>query len=591
LAHEMVDDATIRVLLVEDNPGDAGLIREELRGAEHGGAAPTAFAIVCADRLAAGLERLAGDKIDVVLLDLSLPDAHGLGSLARVRAAAPTTPVLVLTGFDDQELAARAVREGAQDYLVKGQVEGEVLGRTIRYAIERGRLLASERVARAEAEAARQRAEEANLELVRLAAEAETANRAKSTFLATMSHELRTPLNAIAGYTQLLEMGLHGPVTESQRDALHRIHVNHGWLVSLVTEILDYAKLESGQLRLDLRDLVVSELLEGLETAVGPQVRVKGLYFHCCPGCDGKLVRADRERARQIVLNLVSNAIKFTDRGGVIRVSCDERDGRIATHVEDTGRGIPPDKLEKIFEPFVQLEQGFTRSAGGAGLGLAISRDLARAMRGDLLVESVPGRGSVFTLWLPAAHGTESAPRTAAAAGATPEPTARGGEGYSAAAMVEIARYVAREADQIVYGLAWRLREDPLTPQARAVSTLELTDHIETLLTDVAKSLSLVAEMGGEPSQILRDGTEVQRLLSERHGAQRARLGWTETAHAREFEILRDEVATSVRGGAAAVPLRTSDVDMALALLRGFIEHAEHASLRGMRLAVVAGRT
>jgi signal transduction histidine kinase len=587
----MLDPPTITVLLVEDNPGDARLIREELRGAEHSGAAPTAFSIVCADRLATGLERLAADKIDVVLLDLSLPDAHGLGTLARLREAAPTTPVLVLTGFDDQELAARAVREGAQDYLLKDRVEGGVLGRTIRYAIERGRLLASERVAREEAEAARQHAEEANLDLVRLAAEAETANRAKSAFLATMSHELRTPLNAIAGYTQLLEMGLHGPVTESQRDALHRIHANQGWLVSLITEILDYAKLESGRLRLDLRDLVVSELFEGLETAVGPQVQAKGLSFDCCSGCDGKLVRADRERVRQIVLNLVSNAIKFTDRGGVIRVSCEERNGRIATHVEDTGRGIPPDKLESIFEPFVQIEQELTRSAGGAGLGLAISRDLAKAMRGDLMVESVPGRGSVFTLWLPGAHGPEAAPRTAAAAGAPPEPAPPGGEAYSAAAMAAIARHVAREAEYIVDGLARRLREDPLTPQARAVGTLELKDHIGTLLTDVAKSLSLVVEMGGEPSQILRDGTEVQRLLAERHGAQRARLSWTETAHAREFEILRDGVETCVRQGAAAVPLGSADVHMSLALLRGFIEHAEHASLRCMRLAVAARRT
>jgi signal transduction histidine kinase len=587
----MRDPPTITVLVVEDNPGDARLIREELRGAEHGGAAPTAFSIVCADRLAAGLERLAADKIDVVLLDLSLPDAHGLDTLSRLREAAPTTPVLVLTGFDDQELAARAVREGAQDYLVKDQVQGEVLGRTIRYAIERGRLLASERVAREEAEAARQHAEEANLDLVRLAAEAETANRAKSAFLATMSHELRTPLNAIAGYTQLLEMGLHGPVTESQRDALHRIHANQGWLVSLVTEILDYAKLESGRLRLDVRDLVVSELLDGLETAVGPQVRAKGLYFDCCRSCDGKLVRADRERVRQIVLNLLSNAIKFTDRGGVIRVSCEERNDRIATHVEDTGRGIAPDKLESIFEPFFQVEQELTRSAGGAGLGLAISRDLAKAMRGDLMVESVPGRGSVFTLWLPGAHSTEAAARTAAATGAPPEPAPPETEAYSAAAMAAIARHVAREAEQIVDGLARRLREDPLTPQARAVSTLELRDHIGTLLTDVAKSLSLVVEMGGEPSQILRDGTEVQRLLAERHGAQRARLGWAETAHAREFEIVRDEVETSVRRGAPAAPLRSADVDLALALLRGFIQHAEHASLRGMRLAVAAGRT
>jgi signal transduction histidine kinase len=582
-----MDGPTVTVLLVEDNPGDARLIQEELRRVEHTDAAPAGFALLCADRLAAGLERLAADEVDVVLLDLSLPDAHGLGTLAKLRQAAPATPVLVLTGLDDEDLAARAVREGAQDYLVKDRVDGAVLGRTIRYAIERGRLLASERRARAEAETARQLAEEANLELVRLAAEAEAANRTKSAFLATMSHELRTPLNAIAGYTQLLEMELHGPVTEAQRDALHRIHANQAWLVSLVTEILDYAKLESGRLRLDLRDLPVSELFEGLETAIGPQLRAKGLCFTCCPGCDDKLARADPERVRQIVLNLMSNAIKFTECGGTIRLSCEARDGGVAIRVQDTGRGIPPEKLESIFEPFVQVEQGLTRSAGGAGLGLAISRDLARAMRGDLTVDSTPGRGSAFTLWLPGAYGQEAV--GSPAAGALPQPAPPAGDTYPSRVMAAIARHVAREADRIVGVLARRLREDPLTPQARGMSTLELKNHLATLLTDLAKSLSIVAETGGDPSQILRDGTEVQHLLCERHGAQRARHGWTEAAHAREFEILREEVEASVRRGVETVPVAGDSVDRSLATLHGFLEHAEHVSLRGSRLAAAAG--
>jgi signal transduction histidine kinase len=581
-----MDPSTITVLLVEDNPGDARLIREELRGVERTDTAPTAFALLCADRLAVGLERLAADKVDVVLLDLSLPDAHGLSTLAKLREVAPATPVLVLTGLDDQELAAQAVREGAQDYLVKDRVDGGVLGRTIRYAIERGRLLASERVARAEAETARQRAEEANLELVRLAAEAEAANRAKSAFLATMSHELRTPLNAILGYAQLLEMGLHGPLNDGQRDALHRIHANQAWLVSLVTEILDYAKLESGRLRLDVRDVSVSDLFAGVDTAIGPQVRAKGLCFECCAACGDTRVRVDQERVRQIVLNLVSNAIKFTERGGLIRVSCEEADGRVLTHVRDTGRGIPPDMLESIFEPFVQVEQELTRSAGGAGLGLAISRDLARAMRGDLTVESAPGSGSVFTLWLPIAYDEEDWVPPAPGQPAEPAPT--GPDAYAVAVMATIARHVARESDQIVDTLAWRLREDPLTPKARPLSALELKDHIGTLLTDVARCLLIVAETGRDSSQILRDATDVQRLLSERHGAQRARLGWTETTHAREFEILRDELEASVRRGASAAPLRGADVNRAIALLRGFIEYAEHVSLRGMRLAAAA---
>jgi signal transduction histidine kinase len=399
----------IRVLLVEDNPADARLIHEEFRELERAGGSGThSYTLVYADRLVTGLARLAEGTVDVVLLDLALPDGYGMATLERVRAAAPATPVLVLTGLDDEGLAARAVREGAQDYLVKGRVNGEVLGRTILYAIERGRLLASERAAREEAETARVRAEAANLELVRLAAEAEAANRAKSAFLAVMSHELRTPLNAIAGHTQLLEMGLHGVVTDAQREALHRIHNNQARLLALVTQVLDYAKLESGQLRLQLTEVAASSLLIGIEDAVGPEVRAKQLCFECCaePGvAPAPAVRADPARVQQILLNLVSNALKFTDPGGAVRVWCDRADERhVALRVSDTGCGIPADKLESIFEPFVQVEPALTRSAGGAGLGLAISRDLARAMRGDLTAESIPGAGSTFTLTLPIAR-------------------------------------------------------------------------------------------------------------------------------------------------------------------------------------------
>jgi signal transduction histidine kinase/PAS domain-containing protein len=268
-------------------------------------------------------------------------------------------------------------------------------------ALENARLVADARAARAEAEQRARDLEASNMELVRLAAEAEAANRTKSDFLAVMSHELRTPLNAILGYVRLVEMGLHGPVTDAQRAALDKVAQNQGRLLSLITDILDYAKLESGQLRLAATNVAARVVLDGVEAAILPLAHAKGIAYECGSGCDTVIMRADPERAQQILLNLLSNAVKFTNKGGSVRVWCEALERRAAIHVRDTGRGIPRDKLERIFEPFVQVDATLSRTQEGIGLGLAISRDLARGMGGDLVVESQEGVGSRFTLLLP----------------------------------------------------------------------------------------------------------------------------------------------------------------------------------------------
>jgi len=240
----------------------------------------------------------------------------------------------------------------------------------------------------------------ARLAADRARAEAEGANRAKSEFLANMSHELRTPLQAISGYVELIDMGLRGPVTDEIREDLRRIRASQRVLLRLVEDVLDVAKLGTGHVEVDLSAVALHDLLSSAEAHVFPQLYAKSLRYEY-RGCDPAVtVRANRERLQQIILNLLSNAIKFTAAGGAIVLSVETAAKAVVIRVADNGRGIPADKLDEIFEPFVRVESGFSRANDGAGLGLAISRALSRAMGGDLTVESTLGRGSTFTLSL-----------------------------------------------------------------------------------------------------------------------------------------------------------------------------------------------
>ena len=232
---------------------------------------------------------------------------------------------------------------------------------------------------------------------------AEDANRVKSQFLATMSHELRTPLNAIGGYVDLFDLGLRGPLTEEQRADLSRIKLNARILLRLIDDVLDFAKLESGRVEYRITDIQVDEVLWNLEAFIAPMLRQKGLTYHFEPCGTKAVARADRDKVQQIALNLLSNATKFTDHGRVV-VRCVAGADVLDIEVTDTGRGIAPEMLETVFEPFVQEHADLTRTAQGTGLGLAISRQLARGMGGDVTVESALGRGSTFTLRLPRAR-------------------------------------------------------------------------------------------------------------------------------------------------------------------------------------------
>ena len=243
--------------------------------------------------------------------------------------------------------------------------------------------------------------------------EAEAANRAKMEFLAVMSHELRTPLNAIAGYAELLRMGLRGPVTPEQLEDLNRITRSERALLSLINDILNFARLEAAEVKFACERVPLSPLLSDIEALVAPQLRAKQLSFRVGDCDEGFAAQADADKVRQIVINLVSNAVKFTPAAGSIALDCEADDAMVRVLVRDNGVGIPKEKLQAVFEPFVQLDRSLTNVGEGSGLGLAISRDLARGMGGDLVAESAVGEGSTFILSLPCARddGARTSPR------------------------------------------------------------------------------------------------------------------------------------------------------------------------------------
>lgn len=254
----------------------------------------------------------------------------------------------------------------------------------------------------------RRLAEDRAIDDARKVAKSQEANRTKSEFLAAMSHELRTPLNAIGGYADLLLVGVGGEISDQQRQYLTRIRGSQQHLLAIINDLLNFSRVEAGQLVYDIGPTPLCEVLETVTPMIIPQATAKGLHVVHPAGVD-IIARADMAKVEQILINLLSNAVKFTPPGGRIELSCQRVGDRVALQVLDTGIGIPPGDVESIFEPFVQVGRSLTSPHEGTGLGLAISRDLAKAMHGELLVESRLGEGSRFTLWLPAYDAADQA--------------------------------------------------------------------------------------------------------------------------------------------------------------------------------------
>ena len=447
-------------------------------------------------------------------------------------------------------------------------------------------------------------------------AAAEASDRAKSEFLATMSHEIRTPVNAILGYHELLDLEIDGPLTLGQRRHLARASASGRHLVALITEVLDFSRLEATHVPVQRAAFRVGDAVAAALSLVTPDARVRGLEVADAVSgfAAGLAAWGDEARVRQILVNLLANAIKFTDARegapGRVTVSAGAAtqaspDARLAgegpwvyLRVEDTGPGIPADRQEAIFEPFVQVDMSLTRAHGGTGLGLAISRRLARLMGGDVTVWSDEGVGSAFFVWLPAAPvesretgGVEGREPGGAASG---EPTttgggAAGGTTAGGATLRALSDVVLAELERVLHAYVARLRSDPATPSAHAVDERQLEDHLASFLADLASTLAGLDVSAGAPTDGLRDGTIIQRVIAERHGAQRARLGWSEAAVRREFTILEEELAAALRRRApGSLPGPTPDVrqgeaERALELLGQALAVAERLSLESYR--------
>jgi signal transduction histidine kinase len=370
---------TLQVLLVEDNAGDARLLREMFSKEAAG-----SFALTHLTRMSEAEKHLARGGVDIVLLDMGLPDGHGLETLRRARAAAPDVVMIVLTGLEDEALAAVAIKEGAQDYLIKGQIENRALPRALRHAMDRHRM---------QAETDAMRAHQLQL---------------KDEFLSHVSHELRSPLTSIYSFTSIISDGLAGETNPQQNEYLQIILRNVRQLQSMIEDLLEVTQAQAGKLKIELQSVSLDDAVEYAVATLRGAAKEKEIALTYRASGELPLAYADAMRIRQVLTILMDNAVKYTPDGGMVNVQagvCPQDPGFLQVEISDSGCGIKPDAIAHIFEHLYQVSDPAiaTGRAGrrGLGLGLHIAKELVTRQGGEIWVTSEPLQGSHFIFTIP----------------------------------------------------------------------------------------------------------------------------------------------------------------------------------------------
>lgn len=372
-----------RVLVVEDNPDDAFALRLHLNEARS-----ARYEVVECETLSEGIDRLASDGFDIVLLDLSLPDCHGPQTVIRTVNAAPSVPIVVLTGLDDERVGIDAVQAGAQDYLVKGSFDTYSLQRVIRYSIERHKLLLQQTATAARWAAMAE-------ENARLVEAVEASDRLKTRFVATMSHELRSTLSAIINLTEILNDSHTERSKARHKEVVRLVRQTAQESLRVLDATIELSRAETSDAAAADRPLVVAELFTQLEKET--RVKQRGVKLSWTVEGDVPDLILDAVKLKMILRNLLSNALKFT-RDGQVAITARHAGDRVELTVRDSGKGIAAEQIPLLFEPFVQLA-GEPR--GGGGLGLYVVQRLVQLLGGTIQVESTVGEGSAFTVGLP----------------------------------------------------------------------------------------------------------------------------------------------------------------------------------------------
>ncbi|MEA5576682.1 ATP-binding protein [Anabaena sp. UHCC 0451] len=393
---------TLKILVVDDDEVDRMAVSLVLKNAG-----------VCMELSEASdhnhaLSALENTNFDCVFLDSSLPNQDSFTLIHKLHSLKIRVPLVILAAQEEKQIAVELLQAGATDYLIKSQLNSDILAHTLRNAI---------RLYRAEikADLAYQQLKESSEKLIQKNQELEKqrqqiqlqnlklleASQLKSQFLATISHELRTPMNAIIGFSQILLRPKFGQLSHQQGDMVERILNNGKHLLMLLNEVLDFSKLEAGKLEIKPEIFDLSKIVNNTVAEIRSLAEAKNLSLLVEINLENTLVFNDPVRIRQILINLLSNAVKFTEYGGIRVEVAEISQNQLAITIQDTGIGISHQDFKHIFEAFQQVDQGISRKYPGTGLGLAIINSLLQMMGGKVFLESQLGVGSVFKIELP----------------------------------------------------------------------------------------------------------------------------------------------------------------------------------------------